>query len=72
VGGDTPDSARHLVAALRDLGVLCGAAMLLVYVGLELGVGNWGFSYLPLVLRQPHIARALHPHRRPVTAAQLA
>ena len=46
VGGDTPGSARHLVAALRDPGVLCGAAMLLVYVGLELGVGNWGFSYL--------------------------
>ncbi len=35
-----------LAAALRDRGVLCGAAMLAVYVGLELGVGNWGFSYL--------------------------
>jgi len=46
VGGETPGSAGHLVAALRDPGVLCGAAMLLVYVGLELGVGNWGFSYL--------------------------
>jgi fucose permease len=45
VGGD-PGSAGHLVAALRDPGVRCGAAMLLVYVGLELGVGNWGFSYL--------------------------
>jgi fucose permease len=44
--GDTPDSVRHLVAALRDPGVLCGAVMLLVYVGTELGVGNWGFSYL--------------------------
>ncbi len=45
-GGDTPGSSRHLAAALRDPGVLFGAAMLLVYVGLELGVGNWGFSYL--------------------------
>jgi fucose permease len=35
-----------LAAALRDRGILCGAAMLAVYVGLELGVGNWGFSYL--------------------------
>jgi len=45
-GGDTPGSASHLAAALRDPGVLCGAAMLLVYVGLEIGIGNWGFSYL--------------------------
>jgi len=35
-----------LGAALRDRGVLLGAAMLTVYVGLELSVGNWGFSYL--------------------------
>jgi fucose permease len=35
-----------LGAALRDRGVLLGAAMLAVYVGLELGMGNWGFSYL--------------------------
>jgi fucose permease len=45
-GGDSPGSAGHLAAVLRDPVVLCGAAMLLVYVGLELGVGNWGFSYL--------------------------
>jgi fucose permease len=32
--------------ALRDRGVLAGAAMLAVYVGVELGVGNWAFSYL--------------------------
>jgi fucose permease len=32
--------------ALRQRGVLLGAALLAVYVGLELGVGNWGFSYL--------------------------
>jgi fucose permease len=35
-----------LRAALRERGVLLGAAMLAVYVGLELGVGNWGYSYL--------------------------
>ena len=33
-------------AALRDRGVQLGAAMLAVYVGLELSVGNWGFNYL--------------------------
>jgi fucose permease len=33
-------------AALRDRGVLLGSAMLAVYVGVELSVGNWGFSYL--------------------------
>ena len=35
-----------LHTALRDRGVQLGAAMLFVYVGIELGVGNWGFSYL--------------------------
>jgi fucose permease len=35
-----------LHTALRDRGVQLGAAMLFVYVGVELGVGNWGFSYL--------------------------
>jgi fucose permease len=35
-----------LGAALRERGVLLGAAMLAVYVGLELSVGGWGFSYL--------------------------
>jgi fucose permease len=35
-----------LGAALRDRGVQLGAAMLAVYVGLEIGVGNWAFSYL--------------------------
>jgi fucose permease len=33
-------------AALRDHGVQLGSAMLAVYVGVELSVGNWGFSYL--------------------------
>jgi fucose permease len=32
--------------ALRDRGVLVGAVMLAVYVGVELSVGNWAFSYL--------------------------
>jgi fucose permease len=32
--------------ALRQWGVLLGAALLSVYVGLELGVGNWAFGYL--------------------------
>ncbi|HLK01334.1 MAG TPA: MFS transporter [Streptosporangiaceae bacterium] len=35
-----------LNAALRDRGVLLGAVLLAVYVGVEAGVGNWGFSYL--------------------------
>jgi fucose permease len=35
-----------LRATLRERGVLLGAAMLAVYVGVEISVGNWGFSYL--------------------------
>ena len=43
----TPARARGLLrAALREPGVLFAAAMLSVYVGLEMGVGSWGFSYL--------------------------
>lgn len=41
-----PASGNLLGAALRDRGVQLGAAMLAVYVGLELSVGDWGFSYL--------------------------
>jgi fucose permease len=41
-----PARGGLLGAALRDRGVLAGAAMLAVYVGVELGVGNWAFSYL--------------------------
>jgi fucose permease len=41
-----PAPGGLLGAALRDRGVLAGAAMLAVYVGVELGVGNWAFSYL--------------------------
>jgi fucose permease len=33
-------------AALRQRGVLLGSAMLVVYVGVELSVGSWAFSYL--------------------------
>jgi fucose permease len=43
----TPERAGGLLgAALREPGVVLGAVMLAVYVGLELSVGNWGFSYL--------------------------
>jgi fucose permease len=54
-----PISARHtstvaeqrpgrdlLPAVLRQPGVLLGAAMLSVYVGLEIGIGNWGYGFL--------------------------
>jgi fucose permease len=40
------DEGGMLRAALRDRGVQLGTAMLAVYVGLEISVGNWGFSYL--------------------------
>jgi fucose permease len=40
-----PPSGR-LGAALRERAVLLGAAFLAVYVGLEISVGNWGFSFL--------------------------
>jgi fucose permease len=39
-------AGRLLTRALRERSVLLGAAMLCVYVGVEIGVGNWGFSYL--------------------------
>ena len=41
-----PPSGSLLRATLRERGVLFGAVLLAVYVGIELGVGNWGFSYL--------------------------
>jgi fucose permease len=31
---------------LRERGILLGTAMLAIYVGLEIGVGTWCFSYL--------------------------
>ena len=45
-GAQVPRPGRMLAAALRDRGVQLGAAMLALYVGLELSVGIWGFSYL--------------------------
>ncbi|NUS55658.1 MAG: MFS transporter [Streptomycetaceae bacterium] len=36
----------QLRAALSGRGVLLGTALLAVYVGLELGVGNWAYTYL--------------------------
>jgi fucose permease len=41
-----PENGGLLGAALRTRGVLLGSAMLAVYVGVELSVGSWGFSYL--------------------------
>jgi fucose permease len=51
LASDPPDPAPAEVrgmlrAALREPGVLLGSAMLAVYVGVEMSVGNWGFSYL--------------------------
>lgn len=43
-GSPAPGGLTRL--ALRQPGVLLGAALLSVYVGLELGVGNWAFGYL--------------------------
>lgn len=45
-GLPAPAGGSLLRAALRERGVLLGAAMLAVYVGLEIGVGDWAFSYL--------------------------
>ena len=44
--GTPAPSGSPLGDALRDRGVLLGAVMLAVYVGLEMSLGNWGFSYL--------------------------
>ena len=46
--GASGDGARGalLTTALRQRGVLLGSVMLSVYVGLEIGVGNWAYSYL--------------------------
>ena len=41
-----PGSRSLLGAVLRERGVLLGAVLLSVYVGLEIGVGNWAISYL--------------------------
>jgi fucose permease len=52
-----PPAQRGLLgAALRERGVLLGAAMLAVYVGVELSMGGWGFSYL---VQGRHLAQGL-------------
>jgi fucose permease len=46
--GEAPPLASRglLSTALHDRGVLLGAVFLAVYVGLEIGVGTWGFSLM--------------------------
>lgn len=45
--GETQTHATALLpAVLRQPAVLLGAGLLAVYVGLEIGVGNWAYSYL--------------------------
>jgi fucose permease len=41
-----PAAGGLLTGALRQRAVLLGATLLTVYVGLEVGIGNWGYSYL--------------------------
>ena len=44
---DTPLSGARLISATaREPGVVLAAVFLTVYVGLEMGVGNWGVDYL--------------------------
>jgi fucose permease len=45
-GPQSPDPEGRTGLAVRQRGVLLGAALLTVYVGLEIGVGNWAFGYL--------------------------
>lgn len=42
----TPASRGLLAAAVRERAVVLVALFLAVYVGLEISVGNWGFSFL--------------------------
>jgi fucose permease len=44
-----------LTAAMRDRAVLLAALFLAVYVGLEISVGNWGFSFLVDGRGQPQL-----------------
>ncbi|WP_084556951.1 MFS transporter [Hamadaea tsunoensis] len=43
---DSPPPGGQLRAALSGRGVLLGTGLLAVYVGLELGIGNWAYTYL--------------------------
>ncbi|MGW4639357.1 MFS transporter [Sphaerisporangium sp. NPDC004334] len=53
--GAEPGGRGLLVSALRSPAVLLASALLAVYVGLELGVGNWGFTYLVEEQAQPSL-----------------
>ena len=44
--GPAKTERRVKERVLLQRGVLLGAILLAVYVGLEIGVGNWGFSYV--------------------------
>lgn len=45
-GGEASPARGLLPATLRQGTVLLGTMLLSLYVGLEIGVGNWGFTYL--------------------------
>jgi fucose permease len=45
-GPERTAKERLFRTTIRQWGVVLGAVLLAVYVGLEIGVGNWGFSYL--------------------------
>jgi fucose permease len=44
--GSPAKAGGLLGATLRERGVLLGSTMLAIYVGLEIGVGTWAYSYL--------------------------
>jgi fucose permease len=44
--GDGESGSPLLPAVLRQPAVVLGAVLLSLYVGLELGVGNWGYVYM--------------------------
>src|SRR5262245_26882932 len=49
-------SASGLVRpVLRQRAIVLGAVLLAVYVGLEIGMGNWGFSYLVQERDRPEV-----------------
>jgi fucose permease len=55
---ETPEAAggRGLVrSVLKQRAIVLGAVLLAVYVGLEIGMGNWGFSYLVQERARPEV-----------------
>jgi fucose permease len=52
--GDGPSGS--LLAAVRSPAVVLGGAFLAVYVGLEISVGNWGFTFLTTERGQHEVA----------------